>query len=196
MTVFADIYEKDAWGSGSGAGSLTEVTIGYRHFLETFVQLNAVRSVVDCGCGDWQFSRFIDWGGARYLGLDVVDSVIAANQAAFGNPPLVDFRAYDGQFANLPGGDLLICKDVLQHLSRPRIEEFLEATRGRYRFRLITNCVLPQSQCNAEIETGSFRPLDLRQTPFGLPFTALYSFNGTLPGSGQIWKKIVLLATD
>lgn len=196
MTVFADIYENDAWGCGSGAGSLASVTIGYRHFIESFIHLNNIRTVVDCGCGDWQFSRFIDWGGARYLGYDVVPSVIAANTAAFATPPRVEFRHYGGDFAELPAADLLICKDVLQHLSHRRIGDFIEATRGRFRHSLITNCVYPAQDCNREIDDGSFRPLDLRGAPFHLPFAAVHSFSGTLPGSGQYWNKIVLLGSN
>jgi SAM-dependent methyltransferase len=151
--------------------------------------------VVDCGCGDWQFSRFIDWGQARYAGFDIVASVIAANTKAFAEPPRITFSLYDGQFANLPEGDLLICKDVLQHLSERRIYEFIDAIRGRYRHCLITNCVLPDAQCNRSIEDGSFRPLDLRRPPFDLRLAAVHSFSGALPQSGAMWKKIVLLAS-
>jgi hypothetical protein len=38
-----------------------------------------------------------------------------------------------------PGGDLLLIKDVLQHLSNHSVQEFLEKVLPRYRYALITN---------------------------------------------------------
>jgi SAM-dependent methyltransferase len=73
------------WGGHSGDGSLPYWTIEYRTFLERFLHMNNIRSVVDIGCGDWQFSRFINWGNIRYVGLDVVPSVVDANQKIFGS---------------------------------------------------------------------------------------------------------------
>lgn len=34
--IFQDIYEKNAWGYGSGEGSLEIQTRGYRRFCSTF----------------------------------------------------------------------------------------------------------------------------------------------------------------
>jgi len=42
------------------------VTGPYRTSLEDFIRANGVRSVLDYGCGDWQFSRLIDWQQAFY----------------------------------------------------------------------------------------------------------------------------------
>jgi SAM-dependent methyltransferase len=72
------------WGAGSGPGSASHETIAYRAFLQGFLQWNRVRSVVDLGCGDWQFSRFIDWSGVDYTGVDVVAPVIEATAPASG----------------------------------------------------------------------------------------------------------------
>jgi SAM-dependent methyltransferase len=194
--AFADIYRNNVWGFGSGHGSLTNVTKGYRSFVETFIRENGVRSVVDYGCGDWQFSRLINWGDAEYTGVDVVESVVAANQKQYGRCG-VRFELNNGKARS---GDLLLVKDVLQHFSDDDIEDFLRDVLPRFRFALITNCVLPESILNASISTGSFRPLDLRKAPFKFPATAVYSFTGPKTYSWRkrmyfpAWKKIVLLA--
>jgi len=57
---FARHYETDAWIGGSGIGSHAVNTQGYVRFLQRFIRANGVKSVVDFGCGDWQFSRAID----------------------------------------------------------------------------------------------------------------------------------------
>ena len=69
--VFDFIYSSNEWSIGSGFGSLPQTTETYRGFLQEFLARNDVRSVIDAGCGDWQFSRLIDWTGIDYLGIDV-----------------------------------------------------------------------------------------------------------------------------
>jgi hypothetical protein len=66
---FEEIYRKNEWGYGSGHGSLPKHNKGYIEFLEKFIKDKNVRSVVDMGCGDWQFSRLVDWNGAQYQGI-------------------------------------------------------------------------------------------------------------------------------
>src|SRR5438045_1098621 len=71
--IFNDIYRRDLWQGGSGAGSREELTRDYRAMLQQFLGSNAVTSVVDVGCGDWQFSRHMNWGGIDYTGTDASD---------------------------------------------------------------------------------------------------------------------------
>lgn len=136
---FDRIYATNQWGAGSGNGSLPVHTHGYIALLERFLTERRIESVIDMGCGDWQFSRLVDWRAAEYRGYDVVSSVIEANTKAFGRPG-VSFHGYDGDPRKLPSADLLIVKDVLQHLSDDRIDATL-AQLPRYRYALLTNCV-------------------------------------------------------
>jgi hypothetical protein len=68
---------------GSGVGSLPINNIDYISFLRMFMERNDIRTVVDFGCGDWQFSRYIDWETVTYTGFDVVRAVIERNQSLF-----------------------------------------------------------------------------------------------------------------
>ena len=163
--------------TGSGPGSAWHETIAYRAFLQGFLQWNGITRVVDVGCGDWQFSRFIDWSGVDYTGVDVVAPVIEANRARFGNEH-VRFELTDGRFEKLPDADLLIAKDVLQHLDTRRIQWFLAAAE-RYPLVLVTNTAEPIGRTNAVIKNGEFRPVDLRAKPFHLDTTVVFAFWGT-----------------
>jgi hypothetical protein len=201
MGVFDDIYKGDAWGFGSGHGSLPSVTKTYRKFIEDFIRENDIKKVVDYGCGDWQFSRLINWGEATYTGLDIVDSVVQRNTTNYGSDS-ISFQTIKPGESKLPKGDLLISKDVLQHLAEAEIQAFIRDVLPRYKFALITNCVIPVETLNASIVSGEFRPLDLRKKPFGVNGAVVHAFTGPKVFSRSTrsffpsWKKQVLLITQ
>lgn len=195
---FQQIYANNEWKYGSGEGSLPIHTKGYIAFIERFVVEHEVKSVVDLGCGDWQFSRYINWGAAHYQGFDVVKTVIDNNRHLFSSNN-VGFYLSSGDPAELPNADLLIAKDVLQHWSNVNIEAFLSLL-GRYKYSLLTNCVNPNGMTvNTDILDGDFRYLDLRLPPFNLSAKRVYSFTNYRRFIDKLlfrkpqWRKIVLL---
>ena len=194
---FEQIYAGNEWGHGSGEGSLPEHNQGYVKFLEDFLVRHAVKTVVEMGCGDWQFSSDIRWGGASYQGFDVVPAVVLANQQRHARDG-ISFTRYSGDPAELPAADLLIVKDVLQHLNDASVRRTLEYF-PRFRQVLATNCVNPRGPTvHRDIADGDFRYLDLRQPPFSLQATEVYSFEprGSLKErllDRPRWRKKVLL---
>src|ERR1039457_4590730 len=108
---FEEIYAKNLWLYGSGEGSLPEHTKPYRMMLKKLLTKLKISGVVDLGCGDWQFSRLIDWTGIDYHGFDVVRTVIEENRRRYSSDN-IHFHLYPGLPSELPGGDLLIAKDV------------------------------------------------------------------------------------
>src|ERR1044071_6230601 len=99
--VFTQIYALNIWDYRSGEGSLPKHTKGYRRFLERFIRDRQIKSVVDYGCGDWQFSRLINWDGVRYLGLDIVDSLIEHHLKTY-RKDNITFEVLAGMPAELP----------------------------------------------------------------------------------------------
>ena len=181
LSIFDEIYANSAWGNGSGIGSAIETALPYKNFIEHFLRDQKIRSIVDLGCGDWQFSRFIDFADACYKGFDVVAKVVRENQRDFSSDT-VGFECFKG-YADLPPADLLICKDVLQHLSNGEVKKALSIL-PKYKFALITNDTPGMSRLgrflwklkhpssapliNCEIEMGDCRFLDITQEPFGI----------------------------
>lgn len=199
QAVFEVIYTQSKWGHGSGEGSHPAHTRGYRSFLQQFLKDRHIHSVVDLGCGDWQFSRLLDWHGIAYLGLDVVPFLIETNQQWYGSPQ-IEFRPTDLGNSALPAADLLLVKDVLQHWSQARILDFLPKLE-RFPYTLITNCVHPLGPTrNQDIQDGQFRYLELTAPPFSLHGEEVYSFTNRTSRFwplGKIrWKKQVLLVTN
>ena len=160
--------------TGSGAGSQLAFVRDYIVFLEKFVRYNNIQSVVDFGCGDWAFSKYIDWGGATYLGIDCVASVVAKNSAQYANAQtqfkLVEFGDY-----SIPPCDLLIAKDVLQHLPFAAIHRFLAAVHAsNIRFALLTNDWAAANE--NDTAPGSYRPVNVSMPPFNEKGATVLSF--------------------
>lgn len=172
--IFSTIYENKLWGTNeqglgwSGPGSSVKNTELYRSFIQDFLKKYAIGSVVDLGCGDWEFSRYINWNGIQYLGIDVVQSVITKNCLLFSKPNISFMPANALEF-ELPFADLLICKDVLQHLTNDDILKIAKQFK-KYKYCLITNGVYSNtlSSDNPDIQRGDYRPVDLTQYPFNL----------------------------
>lgn len=174
--VFSAKYsgEDGDWNGSSGPGSDPFYTLPYRAFLEEFLRLNAIGSMVDIGCGDWQFSRFLDLRGIDYHGFDLAGAVVERNRRLFGSDR-VRFDVMPEELDALPGAHLLVMKDVLQHLSLAQIARFREIVFPKYIFCLLTNSYAklehdgrPTPQ-NTDVTPGGFRCLDLRMAPFHLP---------------------------
>jgi len=169
--TFNRIYEEGVWGRDvagkgtSGSGSSLEITRDYRAYLEEFIRTQRVRSIVDAGCGDWTFSSAIDWGGANYLGVDVASDVIEANRRKY-EKRNVTFRVGDIT-EELPAADLLISKDVLQHLPDALVDKFIRNNlkKGKYKWVLLTN---DRSTGNPDIVPGGYRAIDLAAAPFNV----------------------------
>lgn len=169
--VFTNIYEHGCWGWNekgvgySGEGSTLLNTTHYIAFLQQFIKDNNIKTVVDAGCGDWTFSKEIQWGDVKYLGVDIVKSVIEEDIRKYATDT-IRFEHFDILRYELPTADLLICKDVLMHLTNKDIISFLKSTK-KFKHCLFTNNFGLENQ-NQDIQRGEFRSLDLTAAPFYL----------------------------
>jgi SAM-dependent methyltransferase len=186
--AFELIYARNVWGHGSGEGSLLLHVQPYMSFLQRFLRERRISSVVDFGCGDWQFSRFLAWDAIDYRGYDIAPSVIAANRRNY-QSGRVSFHEMEAGFDQLPAADLLIVKDVFQHWSDETVFSFLPVLKG-YSYALITNCVNPAGLTkNVPIADGGFRYLDLRLPPFNMKADEIFSFSNFRPLYRRLFEK-------
>jgi|GEM_PF-1440609 hypothetical protein len=179
--VFTKIYQNGSWDESgfSRSGSQVEVTREYMIFLQDFLKEHEIRSVVDIGCGDWAFSRYLDWEGIDYIGFDVVPYVIERNQRLF-SASNITFIYADILNTNLPKADLLLCKDVFQHLSNRDIQKIIQQF-PKFKHCLITNYVYPDlSGNNNDIPTGKMHFIDLTKPPFNLKGEKVLHFQSGL----------------
>ena len=168
MQIFNTIYKYNLWLCGSGTGSIEFNNKEYVEFLQNFLDNNHIKSVVDIGCGDWNISKNIDWKNVRYLGIDVVDSVIK-NNIEYYSKNNVRFMCKDiTDYKNLPNAEVYIIKDVLQHLSFENINKILNnISKKKFKYLIIVNDTTLLN-LNLDINDGLYRPLDLQKSPFQL----------------------------
>jgi SAM-dependent methyltransferase len=169
--TFNEIYETGFWAKGadgkgtSGTGSTMEITKEYRAFIGEFIKSHGVKSVVDAGCGDWEFSSAVDWNHVRYLGIDISTTVIDDVKRKY-ESKTVKFKVGDVT-ESLPPADLLVCKDVLQHLPNALIKKFIRNNlkKGKYKWAIITNDRGPD---NPDAKPGEYRYINLSVAPFNV----------------------------
>ena len=97
----------------------------YLQLLQKFTKDKRIKIVVDLGCGDWQCSRRVDWSGVDYLGIDVVPPLAENLKSKYARDGI---RFITGNLVtcDLSDADLVISKDVLQHLPNALVLQFLE----------------------------------------------------------------------
>jgi hypothetical protein len=127
--------------------------------------------VADFGCGDWQFSKYIDWSNVDYSGFDCVPHIVEKDNRQFASDKIKFFLA--DKISDVKGQyDLLIVKDVLIHWTNAEILDFFKHLRQTKQFKhvLITvnNDGGGKYQTNNDIRTGEFHHLDLRKAPFNI----------------------------
>ena len=186
---FSAIYDRSEWGFQSGVGALPANNTEYLAFLHNFLYRNQVNSVVDFGCGDWQFSRFIDWNGINYLGIDIVSGVVERNRRIFGQEHIA-FDLFQSLEA-LPRADLLVCKDVFQHLPNSMVQQYLDDFKRKFKFMLITNDIGPPGYLNADIEPGGWRTLQFDCPPFSEGAAIILQW--TVHDGAAWWRKATYL---
>lgn len=196
--VFSRIYETAEWGEAhageikgsSGSGSDPKNASPYLEYLQTFLEQHPITTVVDLGCGDWQLGKMINWDNINYLGIDVVESLINQNRERYSKNN-IEFVKADGADYELPSADLLICKDVLQHLPFRDILK-IKMQFCKFKYCLIVNDVDPCSYTaeNHDIQRGGYRKLDMTGSPFFI------SGDKVLNYVSDIEMKQVLLITN
>jgi SAM-dependent methyltransferase len=139
--IFVEIYEHNRWGGKqgsfhSGSGSTSEHAQQYSRVINSFVNSQGVRRVVDLGCGDFRAGALLLETGIAYTGVDIVESLIRNNRELYGGER-VRFECLNIIEDELPDGDLCLVRQVLQHLSNEQIVKVLRNTE-KYRYVIVT----------------------------------------------------------
>lgn len=177
--AFDEIYKKDIWGlktdeyAAAKPGMETEHARNKRFstLISDLIRLNDVKSVVEFGCGWWKYMVDVDLAGAQYDGFDIVESVIEDNRQKHAKSGVCFHTVRDG--VRMPKADLLISKDVLQHLPTADVHYYLSLFRTNFRFMLIGNDCIPDDNLNGDTKRGGYRALRLERPPFHYPNVVL-----------------------
>jgi len=179
--IFESIYQKGMWGrkeTKCGPGSKLENTQEIRVLLPKLIKEYGIKSILDAGCGDLNWMKLVPLD-IMYFGVDIVDELIQNNTKLYGNENRM-FLQRDITKDHLPFVDLIMCRDVLYHLSfdniKKAINNFMLYSDG---YIMLTSMGLPSAYEghfeNCEIKDGKYRRLDLQKAPFNFP-TPIYQF--------------------
>lgn len=170
--IFTEIYRQNTWGSEesrSGPASSLQRTAEIRKSLPQLFQRLKIQSVLDCGCGDWNWMKAVNLAesGIQYMGADIVESLITACQEKF-TAESVNFQQLDILQDPPETADLWLARDLCSVLNFQQIlyffQKFLES---KSRYIAITS--IETLKPNTDSITGNLRPLNMRSKPFSLP---------------------------
>lgn len=176
VDVFSKIYKEKRWGGGvdyfSGHGSHLQDHVDpyVKAVSEFLIQFPKPLNVVDLGCGDFNVGRQIREKAANYIACDIVPELIKRNRQKYSELN-IDFRIIDITQEDLPKGDVVLIRQVLQHLSNADITRVIEKLHA-YKFLILTEYV-PHGEFIPNIDhiTGSYSRL-ARGIPSGVVLTA------------------------
>jgi SAM-dependent methyltransferase len=170
-SAFRAAYRANAWGdpeSVSGPGSGIARTAAFRDEIPPLLSDLRATSLLDVGCGDFNWMRLVELPVERYLGVDIVPELVEQNRRRHADTKHA-FMLADFTRAALPRMDVILCRDCLVHFAFADVRAALgNFTRSGARW-LLTTTFIDRQRENMDIETGGWRPLNLELPPFCFP---------------------------
>jgi hypothetical protein len=145
--VFSNIYAGGGWGRSadpemkfySGGGSHEEAVV--MPYVEAVCNLlksfKTPPKVVDLGCGDFNVGSKICHHTQMTIACDIVPDLISFNKEKFRDLN-VYFQLIDLTMDELPYGEIVIIRQVLQHLSNASILNSLPKIINNFKYLVIT----------------------------------------------------------
>lgn len=167
--TFKHIYEINLWQaeSVSGSGSDQVQTSRIQDILPKLITELNIKILLDLPCGDFNWMKILNLDLSKYIGADIVDSLIETNNQKFSGPAR-EFVVLNIIDDHLPEADLILCRDCLVHFSFANIFKTISnLKKSRIKYLLTTS--FPEHPDNYDIVTGDWRPLNLCSDPFNFP---------------------------
>lgn len=169
--IFTDIYENNKWFSretASGHGSEIGVTQPIRPKISALIKLLNINSIADAPCGDLNWMKMVDLGSCRYIGIDIVQAIIDQNVKLYANP-LRSFKHLNVIDEPIETVDLILCRDLLAHLTYEEIYKVLRNFKASgSKYLLVTTNTKVKENYDIQ-EAGGWRLLNLELPPFNFP---------------------------
>lgn len=184
--IFTSTYRNYLWGrkngefsfySGDGSHAI-EIVEDYVSSVAKFLfNLPEQPVIVDLGCGDFNIGGQLAKYAKEYVACDVVPEIIEANvrRNILTN---VTFKIIDAASDELPKGDIVILRQVLQHLSNQDTLNVIKGIQHKYKYLIFTDHqpfganwtpnLDKLTGPNIRLENNS--GIDLKQPPFNLQY--------------------------
>jgi hypothetical protein len=171
QAYFQGIYRQSLFGkstSVSGPGSSINATKAVRESVFDLFNEYSVRTIVDIPCGDFLWLSTMDLKNLRYTGLDIVPELISELRNKY---PQHQFECHDAAADSLGYFDLILCRDLLVHLTTEQALKVIDKFRESGSTYLLATTFVNQKK-NVELRVPKigvgWRPLNLSIFPFNL----------------------------
>ena len=129
--AFDEVYRKGLWRQGdssSGLGSEGLMAERYVELVLEYTSKHRLCTVVDAGCGDFSIGSRLAQNFDRYMAFDVSQFIIETNKRRYADfrKKNVTFDVADMTSSAFPQADLILIRQVLQHLTNAQIERVLK----------------------------------------------------------------------
>ncbi len=162
--VFQVIHDTNLWGASesiSGLGSELDATAKLRAELPDLLRDLGTAVLLDIPCGDFAWLSRSALPVARYIGADIVNSIVESNRKRYAG----EFLHLDLCSSELPKADVVLCRDCLVHLSFAYIEQAIANLKRSGSTWVLTTTFLECDE-NTDIATGNWRMLNFELAPF------------------------------
>jgi hypothetical protein len=139
------VYKMKLWG-GAGSESDFYSGIGSHHSEIVTPYIDAITSfltsfkkpltVCDLGCGDFNVGKELVMHTKKYVAVDIVANLIEHNKEKFKEENL-EFHCLDLAVDDLPSGDCVLLRQVLQHLSNTEVQSIVSKLTA-YKYVILT----------------------------------------------------------
>jgi SAM-dependent methyltransferase len=181
--IFNFIYKTNFWSDRSGPGSDPKNAKPWIETVNLFLENKSIESVLDLCCGDWRIGKELNLDNKNYTGVDVSSMIV--KEIFVNSKNNIKFITDDIETMTFPKVNLIIIKDVLQHLPNSSVQIIMSKIIDSCNYALICNDIGENE--NIDILAGEHRNLDLSKDPFDYKVRLLTVFD-----SGYHKKSIVL----
>jgi len=195
-TIFTEMYHRNKAalpGSISGPGSDLDTTQVIRNLLPRLFRELKFSSLLDIPCGDFNWMRYVDLIGVKYIGADIIAELVESNRVDYAMENIT-FEHLNLIQDDLPKVDLILCRDCLVHFSFGDIFKALRNIVRSGTGYLLTTHFTERSK-NHDIPTGGWRTLNLEISPFYLPQPLRILNEGYTGNEGRFRDKSLALWT-
>lgn len=168
--IFTTIYQELRWPAGkdetkSGIGSTLRYTKNVTTLINQIIETRKIRTILDLGCGEMNWQQHLDLTNIKeYYGIDIVSSVVDDDRQKFKHDSRFYFDLGDITRLEIPAYDLIICREVLFHLSIENIQKVLDNIRRSHcKYLLVTS---HENTSNVDIQDGNFFEFNITAPPF------------------------------
>lgn len=140
--AFDEVYRKNIWNPDgakpSGGGSYGSVSAHYVDVVKDLIATVGARSILDIGTGDFHIGSQLCPLVDRYVGADISAVIVERNRSEYGDRENVEFVHLDACVEELPAADLVLVRQVLQHLNNDEVDAVLRnIDRSGCRYALV-----------------------------------------------------------